>query len=802
MFIQGFLACNPKDFDGKCGAVAYTRWIEKMESVQDMSRCGDHQKVKYTADSLIGKAMTWWNTQVQTRDREATVVMTWEDFKTLMREEFCLNNEMQNLESEFWCHVMVEADHATYTDRFHELARSAPHLVTPEYKKIERFNTIITSLKALDEGYSSKNYVRKFLRALHPKWRAKKDSEIVKAKGERRSIALKSKKELSDGEYLTSGGEDKEYAMAVRDFNKFFKRRGRFLRQPRNDKKTFQRSRDDKNEVWSDSGKEDDEKIKDETCLVAQASNKICLGVNLEPDRKIKESLNVTFDETPPPSKTSPLVDDDLDEEEAIKVTEKKNLENDIEDKTLEIDEIVNIKESRNHLLENVIENLNQRTLRSQAQNQIPQPRNMTILGTKWVFRNKLDENGIVSRNKARLVAQGYNQQEGIDYDETYALVARLESIKILLAYAYALDFKLLQTDVKSEFLNGFINEEVYVAQPLGFIDFKKLDHVYKLKKALSGLKQAPKSCGGGGVDRSGGEWWENDWREKWFWLATVLVLNRGRDEYCWEFGDFTQLVPGHKTWIMVTLYVSSTTTKGLKALDEGYYSKNYVRKFLRALHPKWRAKVTAIEESKDLTSLSLDELIGNLKVHEMIIKKDSKIAKAKVERKSLALKAKKESSDEECLTSGSKDEEYAMVVRDFKKFFKRTGPDQSLFFIVDEEEYRVGGGLISELRDSVVRAMAAKEFEARDLKEVKEDAEREREEAERKHCEEHTYCKKKLFLVCLTIITHCHVMPYHTKSHAISRTHYIRSYALHALVAVITQNGFIKAHLIIVMVM
>ncbi|GJW50220.1 hypothetical protein Tco_0091571 [Tanacetum coccineum] len=109
-----------------------------------------------------------------------------------------------------------------------------------------------------------------------------------------------------------------------------------------------------------------------------------------------------------------------------------------------------------------------------------------------------------------------------------------------------------------------------------------------------------------------------------------------------------------------------------LKALDEGYSSKNYVRKFLRALHPKWRAKVTTIEESKDLTSLSLDELIGNLKVHEMIIKKDSEIVKEKVERKSLALKAKKEYSEKECSTSGSEDKEYVMVVKDFKKFSKR----------------------------------------------------------------------------------------------------------------------------------
>nr|GEX11616.1 zf-CCHC domain-containing protein/UBN2 domain-containing protein [Tanacetum cinerariifolium] len=117
-----------------------------------------------------------------------------------------------------------------------------------------------------------------------------------------------------------------------------------------------------------------------------------------------------------------------------------------------------------------------------------------------------------------------------------------------------------------------------------------------------------------------------------------------------------------------------NTIITSLKALDKGYSSKNYGRKYLRALHPKWRAKVTAIEDSKDLTLLSLDELSGNLKVHEMIIKKDSEIVKAKVERKSLALKAKKESSDKECSTFKSKDEEYAMAVRDFKKFFKRRG--------------------------------------------------------------------------------------------------------------------------------
>ncbi|GJU20324.1 reverse transcriptase domain-containing protein [Tanacetum coccineum] len=122
---QEFMACSLKYYDRKGCAIVYTRWIEKMESVQDMSRCGANQKVKYTAGSFIGKALTWWNTQVQTRGWEAAIGMTWEDFKVLIRKKFCPNNEMQKLKTEFWCHAMVEADHVAYTDRFHKLSRNA-----------------------------------------------------------------------------------------------------------------------------------------------------------------------------------------------------------------------------------------------------------------------------------------------------------------------------------------------------------------------------------------------------------------------------------------------------------------------------------------------------------------------------------------------------------------------------------------------------------------------------------------------------------------------------------------------------
>ncbi|GKA97217.1 retrovirus-related pol polyprotein from transposon TNT 1-94 [Tanacetum coccineum] len=105
-----------------------------------------------------------------------------------------------------------------------------------------------------------------------------------------------------------------------------------------------------------------------------------------------------------------------------------------------------------------------------------------------------MDENGVVIKNKARLVAQGYNQQEGIDYEETFASVARREAIKIFLAYAAYMGFMVYQMDVKNAFLNGKISEEVYVQQPLGFKSSEFPNHVCKLDKALYGLKQAPRA--------------------------------------------------------------------------------------------------------------------------------------------------------------------------------------------------------------------------------------------------------------------------------------------------------------------
>ncbi|GKC36263.1 retrovirus-related pol polyprotein from transposon TNT 1-94 [Tanacetum coccineum] len=185
---------------------------------------------------------------------------------------------------------------------------------------------------------------------------------------------------------------------------------------------------------------------------------------------------------------------------------------------------------------------------------------NVFLIKLKWIYKVKTDESGGVLKNKAQLVAQGFRQEEGINFEESLSSVARIEAIHIFVAYATHKNMTIYQMDVKMAFLNGKLKEEVYVSQPGGFVDQDNPSHVYKLKKALYGLKQAPRA-----------------WKPQC-----------PRDVYQERF--------------------------------------------------------------------------------------QTEIVKAKVERKSLALKAKKESSDEECSTSGSEDEEYAMAVRDFKKFFKRRG--------------------------------------------------------------------------------------------------------------------------------
>ncbi|GJZ17924.1 retrovirus-related pol polyprotein from transposon TNT 1-94 [Tanacetum coccineum] len=143
--------------------------------------------------------------------------------------------------------------------------------------------------------------------------------------------------------------------------------------------------------------------------------------------------------------------------------------------------------------IESMQDELNQ-FKRLQVWELVPRPEGKNIIALKWLWKNKCDAENIMVRNKTRLVAKGYKQEEGIDFEESFAHVARLEAVRMFIAYAAHKNTTILQMDVKMAFLNGHLIEEVYVSQPKGFIDPEFSDHVYRLKKALYGLKQAPRA--------------------------------------------------------------------------------------------------------------------------------------------------------------------------------------------------------------------------------------------------------------------------------------------------------------------
>ncbi|GKB55187.1 retrovirus-related pol polyprotein from transposon TNT 1-94 [Tanacetum coccineum] len=118
----------------------------------------------------------------------------------------------------------------------------------------------------------------------------------------------------------------------------------------------------------------------------------------------------------------------------------------------------------------------------------------INVIAVKWRWKNKTDAENAVIRNKSRLVAKGYKQEEGINFEESFALVSLLEAVRMFVGYVAHKNFTIFQMDVKTTFLNGPSKEEVYVSQPDGFVDLDFLDHVYKLKKALYGLKQSPRA--------------------------------------------------------------------------------------------------------------------------------------------------------------------------------------------------------------------------------------------------------------------------------------------------------------------
>jgi hypothetical protein len=243
--------------------------------------------------------------------------------------------------------------------------------------------------------------------------------------------------------------------------------------------------------------------------------------------------------------------------------------------------ELKNVKEALTDefWIDAMHEELNQ-FKRNEVWDLVPRHEGVNVIGTKWVYRNKSDESGVVTRNKARLVAQGYSQIEGLDFDETFAPVARLESIRSLLGVACILKFKLFQMDVKSAFLNGYLNEEVYVEQPKGFVDPNHPDHVYRLKKAIYGLKQAPRA---------------------WYDRLTKFLVNQG---YKKGETDKTLFVREEKGKLMLAqIYVDDIVFGGM--------SDSLVKKFVHQMQSEFEMSLVG-----DLLSWTPSKTDGRYNLH------------------------------------------------------------------------------------------------------------------------------------------------------------------------------------------
>ncbi|CAL8097233.1 unnamed protein product [Prunus armeniaca] len=243
----------------------------------------------------------------------------------------------------------------------------------------------------------------------------------------------------------------------------------------------------------------------------------------------------------------------------------------------------------------------------------VPRPKDSNVIGTKWIFRNKTDEKGQIMRNKTRLVAQGYSQIEGLDFDETFAPVARLESVRLLLSIACYLQFKLYQMDVKSAFLNGVLQKEVYVEQPAGFQDPIHPNHVYRLKKALYGLKQAPRAW----YDRLSTHLLQKGYTRGS--IDKTLFVKRTKQDLMVAQVYVDDIVFGSTSDILVKEFHEVQQFNGGMFISQTKYAKNLVSKFgLESAKPIRNPMSTSTKLSKDLHGKSVDQklyrsMIGSL---------------------------------------------------------------------------------------------------------------------------------------------------------------------------------------------
>nr|GEW69733.1 reverse transcriptase domain-containing protein [Tanacetum cinerariifolium] len=511
---------------GTEGVASLSQWCERMEFVFHISNCATENQVKFATCTLHSVALTWWNTHVQTVGHETAYGMSWKTLMKMMKDKYCPRNEIRKLEIELWELKVKGTDLASYTQRFQELALLCGRMFSEESDKIEKYvgglpdliheSVVASKPKTMQEAIEiATELMDKKIRTFAERETASKRKFENTSRTTRNQQQQHSNKRQNTGRvYTAASGEKKQYGGSrplcakcnyhhdgqCAPKNRTLIEAARTMLADAKLLVTF----------WAKAGTSSTnisgtkDAASQDACnadVTESSGNLNPTATSKNPPAEKIESLSVesaipTFEDIL--GDTTNTVDTneveaDLSNMESIILaspTPTFRIHKD-HPKSQTIGPVDTPAQTRHKFKEikkhSFIATIHYKTtpdlLQFSMQKELLQFKiqNVWILvdcskgvrpiGTKWVLKNKKDERGIVIRNKARLVPQGHTQEEGINYEEVFAPVAKIEAIRLFLAYASFMGFTVYQMDVKSAFLYGTINEEVYVMQPPGFQD-------------------------------------------------------------------------------------------------------------------------------------------------------------------------------------------------------------------------------------------------------------------------------------------------------------------------------------------